>query len=396
MPPIRGPQVSTFLGATEVRPFQVGFPAELTSGWSASTGYSWKQLLLSGVTVAAESIPLTGDTAVTPDNDTGLSPGTKGWLEPDPQAGGWYFFPVSGGVSSGSGGCGWLSGLTTADCLRVTVAAVAGDCSDVPTDQDIHLVWDAGDSRWESTTDFVHDGAGSPGAVNFAWTNPNPPTLTIDGVSGFYLGCSGGALLFSFGGATLCAGTPVECANYFVVRVECSCCPIDGYAGEGWYCFVAAGDDCEVDTTYCAELLNEDKCNPEIEICDGPFDDQAECEAACVGSVPTVVVDCCETPVAQTLYLHITGGVTADVELTWLGGSQWRALAVTIGSCEVAQIRLTCTGTDWVLDVNDPLFYSQATTAAVCDPFELTFPDGDEFDPCGTGAAVTITVDPNP
>jgi hypothetical protein len=110
----RGPQVSVFAGAEEVRPFQVGFPAELTGTWNASTGYPWKQLLLSGVAVAAESIPLTGDLAVTPDNDATLASGTVGWLEPDPQAGGWLFLPgAADGLLPGS--------------VAVTQTAVNGD-----------------------------------------------------------------------------------------------------------------------------------------------------------------------------------------------------------------------------------------------------------------------------
>jgi hypothetical protein len=86
-----GVGVSTAFGARESRPVQVGFPCELTSGWSESTGYSWKQLVLSGVTVGDPALQRSGDFAATPDNNTALTAGTRGWLELDAQAGGWIF-----------------------------------------------------------------------------------------------------------------------------------------------------------------------------------------------------------------------------------------------------------------------------------------------------------------
>src|SRR5262245_43613320 len=92
-----GPMVSDTFGAGSIRPFQGGFPAELTSDWDATTWYSWKQLLLEGVALAPDTIPLTGDNAVTPDGNKSLTSGTRGWLEPDPTSGG-YIFVQDGGA----------------------------------------------------------------------------------------------------------------------------------------------------------------------------------------------------------------------------------------------------------------------------------------------------------
>jgi hypothetical protein len=93
---LTGLGVSTSYGAKslEVRATQVGFPAELTSVWDTSTGYSWKQLALAGVSVGDPDTQRTGDKAVTVDNNTALEVGTLGWLEVDPQAGGCLFTPV--------------------------------------------------------------------------------------------------------------------------------------------------------------------------------------------------------------------------------------------------------------------------------------------------------------
>lgn len=86
-----GTGISTLHGTVSSRTMQPGLPAELTSSWNASTGYSAKQLTLEGVGLVNPTVQPTFDYVVTPDGNTSLASGAKGWLEADPQTGGWLF-----------------------------------------------------------------------------------------------------------------------------------------------------------------------------------------------------------------------------------------------------------------------------------------------------------------
>lgn len=105
--------VSTIYGRSEVRPFQVGFPAVLTGPFDSVTGYPWAQLILDVTVPGVETQPQprTGNQGHTPDNNQGLQAGVRGWLEVDPQAAGWIFTPTPTipscvpGSGSGSGSC---------------------------------------------------------------------------------------------------------------------------------------------------------------------------------------------------------------------------------------------------------------------------------------------------
>lgn len=111
-PAVSGAGVSQLSGVTHVRTMQLGFPAEITSTFDSATGYDWEQVLLvvdATPAVENETYPLTGNQAHTPDNDTTLAPGDRGWMEVDPQAGGYIF--VKGGT--GGGRYGWFARLTT-------------------------------------------------------------------------------------------------------------------------------------------------------------------------------------------------------------------------------------------------------------------------------------------
>jgi hypothetical protein len=89
---LSGPGVSTgTAGALHVRSTQLGFAAELTGGWDASTGYPWKRLRLDGVTVGNPGVQPAGTGAVAVGGDTGLTGGTRGWLEPSPDGVGYLF-----------------------------------------------------------------------------------------------------------------------------------------------------------------------------------------------------------------------------------------------------------------------------------------------------------------
>lgn len=276
-----GVGVSTAFGGSEVRATQVGFPAELTAAWSATDGYAWKQLVLSGLALVDPDVQRTGTGAVSADGSEDLASGTRGWLEIDPQAGGWIF--VAGGGGSGGGGAapGWAAGLKVTDCLRVTVVRASGDCSGIDAAQDIGLTWSAGGSRWESgATAFTGTGSGGTGQVAFAATTP-VPTATIDGVGGMYLGGDGAnGLLFAFGGAVLCGGRAAACANYFVVRFTCSCCARAGWGGGNkWYCVRDAGAEGACSPVF---LLESDRCDDGLtEICAGPYTSESLAVAAC-------------------------------------------------------------------------------------------------------------------
>ena len=92
-------------------------------------------------------------------------------------------------------------------------------------------------------------------------------------------GCSWA--IFAFGDPDLCSGTrdPAgPCANLLRIKVEYHCCPIDGYDGPGWYCVRAAGGS---DLCFTTELLDGDECDPTIEICSGPYADEAAAAAVC-------------------------------------------------------------------------------------------------------------------
>ena len=94
------PGISAAFGASAVV-YRDRFPARLTSTFDAATGYDWERLVLdrstapSAPTVATVSGPETGSYAFTPDNNEDLAVGQRGWLEADPNAGGWLFIPVS-------------------------------------------------------------------------------------------------------------------------------------------------------------------------------------------------------------------------------------------------------------------------------------------------------------
>lgn len=153
-----------------------------------------------------------------------------------PSAAGTYWIFEYEGTAGGSGTAGtypgWYMGLTTSDCLVMTVISAAGFCSSIDTTQVIYLQWSAGDSAYVGVPDFTHD-TGS-GTVKLS-VSSGEPTLTIDGITLALELKGNGYLIFAGGGTTLCDGTSSQCAdNTFRVRIECSqcvvatdCCPDD-------------------------------------------------------------------------------------------------------------------------------------------------------------------------
>mgnify|MGYP000853191243 FL=1 len=96
---------STYGGATTTRPLQVGFPAKITSTYSAATGYNWSMRLLTPgtATTVDPTSTVSGNGAVEVSGRTDIASGTKVWMEPDPNGRG-FLFTVSDTVSDTGGG----------------------------------------------------------------------------------------------------------------------------------------------------------------------------------------------------------------------------------------------------------------------------------------------------
>lgn len=74
-----------------------------------------------------------------------------------------------------------------------------------------------------------------------------PATSSGSAVEGRLECCGCNYAIFAFGGLPICTGERDEankgCGNLLRLRVELDCCPLDGWAGAGWYCVKAAGVD---------------------------------------------------------------------------------------------------------------------------------------------------------
>ena len=394
-----GSGVSTMFGRPAVRIMQPGFPAELTSAWDATNGYSWGRLSLYGVELNPNDAPLAGEFAVAVDGDETLEVGTRGWLEPDVDAGGWIFVAGTAGSSTASASAGsWLAGLESTDCLQLTVVSVSGKCSEIDPDQSIHLVWDAGDSRWEGTTDFVHDGGSGP-----VYFTDAAPALTIDGNSGRYLGADSEGLLFAFGKSPLCTeGTPATCNNSFVVRVKCgTCTELPGWDGPGWYCVKSPGD---TGLGYRVELLEGDQYTDEIEIVSGPYATEALALEGCPsggGTPDPVPTGCCTPPVARALTATVTtvGGagcacLVGAWPLVWDGTSRW-AGEIGAGCAAGWRFKIYCDGATWKRDDSPVATGSVGADSQSCSPLTITWTNlafgGGGGEPCGGNVQVVVT-----
>lgn len=180
------------------------FPAEITAGYEVTSGYPWKRIQLQDGGTFTDHDPVqTGEDAYTPDENTSLQAGTRGWLFFNPDAllnagtgtgtaeqrDTWIFIPVyrtrttcedgelifqtstDGGVTwtddevlgvdcgtgtgtgDGSepitvGGCGWIAGLRPEDCLQLIVVETNGRCTPIDDLQELILCWNG--AAWES------------------------------------------------------------------------------------------------------------------------------------------------------------------------------------------------------------------------------------------------------
>lgn len=194
--------------------------------------------------------------------------------------------------------CGSLVSLADDACLELELVCATGSFANIDTSQfDGVYAFGSGGTwtfeKWDgdSWEPVVIDYLGGSGGVVFTWNDTPLPTLTLDGIS-LTPACPPGAdATFRAGPRNPITGDPEwvpegDCpSNELVLRVSCICCPIDGFEGDGWYCLVAAGETCGVDTPGCAYLSLDDgsACDESIQICGGPYDSQSECQAACTG-----------------------------------------------------------------------------------------------------------------
>jgi hypothetical protein len=226
-------------GVTAVIPSQLGFPGVLTSAWDDTTGYSWRRTELRGLSVAESTMPVTGNRAVTVNNDTTLVAGTEGWFEPYAGRTGYLFTPAPTATPTACRGVEWVDALRPGDCLEVSVV---GDDTVTPV-----TLTSADGLTWTSGDDTITI-CGAQYAITF--TPGEPPedpvfslvlvSYTPDGeeepvdaapvVLGGRLGCAGcNFAVFGFSRFRLCPcaetlpGGP--CANLVRLKLEAVACP---------------------------------------------------------------------------------------------------------------------------------------------------------------------------
>jgi hypothetical protein len=207
--------------------------------------------------------------------------------------------PGSGGGTGGCAGCGWVAGLETDDCLRLTIPSGLGRCNCVDP-QDVTLVWDGGTGGWVSDEDL--ESCCGAGPVVFKVETGGEPHLTwgplndCDEVEFTYNltldCCTDNVAYFTAGGPTLCDGTRVgdhdPAANVMRIRLEVVACTNPDWEGPGWYCATGSEQECGVDPT--VPIYLDADPGPGIKLCSGPYPTEAEAEVACPPDEPEVVI----------------------------------------------------------------------------------------------------------
>lgn len=270
----RGLGVNTAFGATHYRTTQLGFPAELTAAWDATDGYAWKRLRLTAVTTDDPSVQPAGIHAVTPDGDETLGAGDRGWMEPSPDAQGFYFLLDPATDPSSATDClAKLSGLRANECVYFT--SVAGD---LVSDRTFAGEWHTASAGWRGL-DFFETGDGVTFPVLFRQSQ-------------------GGMGLKLVGETTTWYGTYLRCVNgesEFAVPY----CPPDAIDGSGVDSDGEEGD--------CADLAG---------CADHTFRVRVICVACDSISDPprrAVVVGCNTISAPATMYLTVTSVVNCTV-----------------------------------------------------------------------------------
>jgi hypothetical protein len=411
----RGQGVSTGGGGGSVY-YRDHFPAELTTAFNASVGYSWKRRVLDRSTpeFVTPTAPTAGQFAFTPDNDETLRVGTQGYLLAEPNGAGWTFLPTGSDSAVVDGDCKSACGTIVGDqddaayALSVVChegefagATFAEDYNDIPLSAaqlrhisgtgsgTLHRLqyWDCVGLAW---TDWLFNYVGGSGTVELTFqTAAGPdhgdPILKINSTT-LLTRCVGGDTTFTGGRKNgFTGGTPPTdpCApNDFTLRLSCTCKAIDGYQGEGFYCVVAATDPggCATGTKFCVELLETDKCSTTYVICDCVFPDDPACLASCGGGGGPIPAPACggHTFTAATCNVsNKTGNCTCmDTTLTRVSqgiDSCVFSIGMNCGTppgTAFGSITLSCTGGVYKIDAS-PIVTSVTYVEYTASPFKL-------------------------
>ena len=364
------PGLSTAFGAGSVS-YRDRFPAILTSTFNSTTGYSWERLVLDTTVTPAAVVevgsPQTGSYAFTSDNNETLTVGTRGWLEADPNAGGWIFLPEASLPGSGicGGTCGSLVGITTDACLRLELVCHTGEFTDVSESQFAAVFAFGSGGTWTfqtwtgaAWTNFTFNWIGGTGTPVFTFDADGNSVLTIGAGNVLKRRCDQEDATFEGGRQNGFTGDAADlptdkCAsNTFVLRVSCSCCPADGFTGSGWYCVAANPDTCAGGPKVCVDYTQTVPCSGVVTICGGPYASQAACLSGCAGVSSGGTVSCCGRPLAATLYASLSGG-EGTLTMTW-DGTQWAGSKVlTCGETlhlrysTACQLAYSCNGSSY-------------------------------------------------
>lgn len=233
-----------------------------------------------------------------------------------------------------------------------------GPCPPPNAPQRVKLT-SADGARWSGGTISV---CGTDYTLAFSIGTCSDPCLTLTGATasaptypGVRESCGPNSAVFAFGDPAICTGE-VACGgpanNVLRVRVRWinSCL----WAGPGWYCVRDCGSEeaCEA-----VELLEGDQYDDTIEICSGPYEDEAAAEEVCPVTVPGVTgpLDC-----GAGLFLHEVG-VTYSVTVTIPSppGSVWMLFDTEYG--KTYQVFVTSSP--------DQGFVSQTTEGVAATPW---------------------------
>lgn len=255
----------------------------------------------------------------------------------------------SGGSGQGTitGGCE-LSALKPTDCVKFNNSY----------DGSIHNGINTGAGVWTSETSLAYPGGSGVAVltkVTGGWT------LTVNAIAmdtcgtGCWMGGPATGHASSSGGGK-CNG------ETFTVCVECRCCEVEGWDGEGWYCIENVDEECIV-----AELLEEDRYDCSLVICSGPYETEEEAQEAC-GPVST---SCCPDDTwARNLQLtfasdgtgHLASFNGLSYAIGWTGITfQWQgdvSPPVVWGLDSVDKLRFACGG-------EPPLFIADGIQSGV-------------------------------
>lgn len=280
----------------------------------------------------------------------------------------------------------WIAGLLESQCLYVSVEASYGFCLSVDDTLESYMFWDEVDGAWRTkvwnciteaweTESWILPAVTSP--LRFFLEEGRPRLQIASIIYDLMLVCGGeGCLLFSGGTDVVCEGTPSDppsCQDHFLVKVCCTCCPIDGWDGPGWYCITDT--DCDTGTITVEELFEIDACDDTIVICSCRYDNYEDAYADCGES--NIDTPCCaeDTPSILTM-IHDCACIPSPLTLTYNAtGAKGQGWYSPTNDCSGSDqyFRWYCNGTDWVLEeyCNDAIAGNGVATVT-CSPYAAT------------------------